>query len=367
MVQLDSKIEIKNFKGLDRLKFTYSDINIFTGRNNVGKSSVLESVSLCLKPSSIDSYKDKRYLLRNLCKKGEITVSDKKVEISKPEKFSELEEEFGKRVKKNYKISSTNSADPLKDFSAKEVGQIFSDETDIVEKVLDKSFKISTEEMEKVFLDRLDNSTWERVFEIASNNLGVEEIQRERRITLKIGRKKRPMILEDPRVSSKKLSYLDNKQPDIQEKLEQFVEERNLVKGFSGLRGGNIVFKGDKKPIPVEFMGDGFRSVLGIILKILETDDKYILLEEPEKYLHPGYISQMVSFISDIVKDNGRKFFLTTHSRDLLETFFDSDFEEELKDKVKVFRMQNLSDLEVLSYQDAYDEVNEILMDLRGV
>ncbi len=43
------KISLRNFKGLDDLEVDgFGRINIFVGRNETGKSSILEALALCL-------------------------------------------------------------------------------------------------------------------------------------------------------------------------------------------------------------------------------------------------------------------------------------------------------------------------------
>ena len=50
------KLFIKNYKGLKDISFETSEINIIVGRNNTGKSSILESIGLLL--SSLNGFKD---------------------------------------------------------------------------------------------------------------------------------------------------------------------------------------------------------------------------------------------------------------------------------------------------------------------
>ena len=47
------RVTIKNFKGISSLKFTPKKFNVLVGRNNTGKTSILEAISVCTNPNLI--------------------------------------------------------------------------------------------------------------------------------------------------------------------------------------------------------------------------------------------------------------------------------------------------------------------------
>lgn len=49
-----NNISINNFKGIDSLKFEPKTINIIVGRNNTGKTSILESIACAFIPDFIE-------------------------------------------------------------------------------------------------------------------------------------------------------------------------------------------------------------------------------------------------------------------------------------------------------------------------
>jgi Predicted ATP-dependent endonuclease of the OLD family len=60
-----NEISIENFKGIDSLKFQPRLLNVIVGRNNTGKTSILEAMALVLNSDFIEKT-TRRLLLLSL-------------------------------------------------------------------------------------------------------------------------------------------------------------------------------------------------------------------------------------------------------------------------------------------------------------
>lgn len=81
----------------------------------------------------------------------------------------------------------------------------------------------------------------------------------------------------------------------------------------------------------VDIQGDGIRSFVGILLHLLSSDKSVTLIDEPEAFLHPTQARLLGEMIA---KENKKQLFITTHSEDLLKGLIDNGGE-----RVKIIRI----------------------------
>jgi AAA15 family ATPase/GTPase len=126
---------------------------------------------------------------------------------------------------------------------------------------------------------------------------------------------------------------------------------------------------GEKYQVPYEFMGDGFKTLLGLLWELSGEDDDVLLLEEPENHMHPNYVHQFVHWLVDVAEDTGTQLFLTTHDIDFVRSFF--DFVEPsqkafLSEEFRLLKMDRTLP-EVYDYDEAEELSKDLQVDLRGI
>jgi len=100
-----------------------------------------------------------------------------------------------------------------------------------------------------------------------------------------------------------------------------FREFRELCKEFFGFnitcilegqgkKGGLLI--SDDTLIPVDQMGEGTTSLLGFIASLCSAKNKIFLIEEPENDIHPKALKVLLNLIASKSADN--QFFISTHS-----------------------------------------------------
>lgn len=78
----------------------------------------------------------------------------------------------------------------------------------------------------------------------------------------------------------------------------------------------SLYFKENNKPLPAISISDGTIYTLAILTTLLWNEDKntLIVIEEPERGIHPQAIVEIISFIKQIIIDKKLHVIVTTHS-----------------------------------------------------
>lgn len=77
-------------------------------------------------------------------------------------------------------------------------------------------------------------------------------------------------------------------------------------------------FCGKPPPVPAYLAGDGLKRFLELAAAIVDTKDGVVLLEEPEAYQHPRYMTELVALLLNAAK-SGTQIILSTHSIELID------------------------------------------------
>lgn len=111
--------------------------------------------------------------------------------------------------------------------------------------------------------------------------------------------------------------------PNFQPAHSEYVKACDEILGFqisasssdNGKRGVYIIQNEDQ--IPLDAMGEGISSLLGLIVDLCRLKDKIFIIEEPENDIHPRALKALLRLISD--KSLQNQFFITTHSNIVLK------------------------------------------------
>ncbi|WP_128476504.1 AAA family ATPase [Halorussus pelagicus] len=153
-----------------------------------------------------------------------------------------------------------------------------------------------------------------------------------------------------------------------------YVKETELIDGLKTFNLDYLVFEedGEKHDIPYDFMGDGFKSIVGLLWELMDDDveNEIVLLEEPETHMHPGYVREVVYFLIDLAREEDVQLFITTHDSDFINDFFTENLTDEeeayLEDEFSLLRMEE-DDAVVEDYETARENLKDLHLDLRGI
>lgn len=146
----------------------------------------------------------------------------------------------------------------------------------------------------------------------------------------------------------------------LRERLDYFTDLREVDKDFL------VFIKGLKKPVPLDSMGDGFRAQIALLAGTLMSKGGLVLMEEPEIRLHPGFMSSVADQISDSAKIGGGQYVVSTHSLEFLKYLLECD-----PKLVKVVQMSRIpktaaTEYEVIEGGEASERTKKFEEDLRG-
>lgn len=157
---------------------------------------------------------------------------------------------------------------------------------------------------------------------------------------------------------------------DIQDDLIEY----DIIDNLKDFSFDKLVFENndEKDEIPYEFMGSGFKTIVGILWELTDDnkENSVLLLEEPDIHMHPGYVEVLVREIVKFVKQKGIQLFITTHSMDLIKSFVSPSMKASddgfLEDEFRLFQMSGRA-VRRLNYEETDEEINELHTDLRGI
>lgn len=301
-------ITIKDFRGIDYLEISnFASINIFVGKNNVGKTSILEAIFLLSGMSNlplalqingrrgVQTHQQEdglRYLFHNMSLDKQVSIKghterDEVRQLTISPKFKSIDTG----------IQGSSSSLTTKTEQAKKtlVGLIaeygIGDELKYHDELLTEKdpfeFKSGEEYEESILCTFL--SPVQR-----SNKSTQEEI--------------------DSLIKAKKKT-------DIVECLQLFdLRVRNLESSSSGIF---VEVDDVGELLPLGMLGDGMSKYLNIVASALVTKiggSNVILLDEFENGLHYTAQRKLWSILCKIVKETGLQLFITTHSIETLQS-----------------------------------------------
>ena len=424
------QIEIENFKILESIVIPFKQINIIVGKNNTGKTSILDAISLVFDDSLLNSYNRRRefgYLINYKTDQGKVKVvfesstSRSKTVVIEHLTITDITAEIKDQVRRfasninkkmeNLKKEGINKSKEMPP-KTKELDMVklesFMD--DFINKLIDNK-EIERISKESIIIKRkksnyiyFSNNFFDLILKLkeqiietfiseSSRYLGKNgiyfdlieswpfmRINPRKSYTLKTA----PIFVKNP-IESLFTDRDENTQlVKIEREIEEMLMNEGIVPGLSRFGMKSILIKDEKgeHAVPMREMGDGFKALIGLIRKIKIAQKKQIiLLEEPEVHMHPGYLMELARYITEISNKIDVQFFISTHSLDLIQYFLDNDVVGEdntrfLNSNLEIVRLiRNLNNdktsskirCDILNYEAATNEFNELKLDLRGI
>ena len=360
-------LEVKKYKNFEHLTLNdLANINLIVGKNNVGKSALLEAVSIFASNGDLEQIK------AVLASRGEGVGFSSSVEKSaekEMERFLSLYHQWNVPNFLNHpiEISANEKLSGRKiNFSMRLAGYIKSIETD-------------SQGFERPYKLLEDNN--EAMFENPDIHIGLLLNYDERKTFYMFnGERKR-----NPAEGLKAFEYvrtnqiMGDKNPKLYDKIALTPNEKYIIKalqiiepqieninflkddkapGQSDERVPFVVFKNDSKRYRLSAMGDGINRILTIILAMLNCENGVLLIDEFENGLHYSVQYQLWKVINDLSTKLNVQVFATTHSMDTLRSLSEliNDYPiEEMQDKVACYYLQRTQTNEIKGYRYSAD------------
>lgn len=142
-------------------------------------------------------------------------------------------------------------------------------------------------------------------------------------------------------IKNKDEAFIVNALRLIEPNIKDFVLSQNEV----------LVDIGLDKRIPINMMGDGARKILSILTTIYECKNGIVLIDELSNGFHYSVMKGVWRAIISVAKKNNVQIFATTHDLDSIKGLRDAAKSgEEYDDSIVCFKLQRTADYELKSY-----------------
>lgn len=363
---------INNYKNFENLTLgNLANVNLIVGKNNVGKSTLLEAISI------VASNGDVNWIKELLEIRGEsVRFSTGEYSVEKEiERFASLyhNRDIDAFFHLPIEIKVTGSLLP-EAFLFKLVRYAVTTETD----------DSGLERLVRRFLDE----TEEQDIEYANAKIGFLSLLGDKKSLYTFSGGRLPKPIADKRFPFEYVrtnQILSDKNPNLFDRLaltplekyiikalqiiEPRIEALNYLKDDVTLSSSRrdervpvVVLHDSAKRYRLSSMGDGINRVLTIILALLNCKDGILLIDEFENGLHHSVQSQLWKIIFELSAELNIQVFATTHSEDAIKSFSDN---AQANQNGKIIRLENRNNsIRVVEYQEkeelAYIGQNDI-------
>lgn len=311
---------IEKFKNIRSLQLDkLSKVNLIVGKNNVGKSTLLEAISLYLSQGSPS------YLMSLLERRGEFLSRQEESDAERKEHYLSFFYNYKESYKKDdYIFIGQSEQDPL----AVRLHQVYIKER--IEKDEDGDERRIRSRLFEEDLTESDGMLEPGLF-VSSSTPALLSYTSLRRIWMS-REFAMPFQYVDSRVSDveKNASLFDkiSLSPDEKYVVDALRIINPRIERIAFLALSNkrdrypiVTLKDDPRRYRLSSMGDGLNRILTIILSMLNCKGGVFLLDEFETGLHYSVQEKLWDIVFTLSKELNIQVFATSHSRDCIEGF----------------------------------------------
>lgn len=334
-------LKIKNFKNLDGLEIPHlSQINLISGQNNVGKSTLLEAIAIYTNPSQI------------------IEILRERDEFPLYKEENETE-----RINQNTNAFSSLFTDRKDEVSENNIIEISDKENTLSIQFSYYSPKTDIEYIKKVITITRQNKTVSILhlnspIDSLNQRLGIDN---DSNIIIKLN--------TEPIGTEYIANFFDNialteKEDNVIGALQIIEPNLNklafIAESQYRFRRPIVTLKGSNRRFPLKSMGDGINHILSIILALVNCENGCLLIDEIDNGLHYSVQENLWRVIFDLAKKLNIQVFATTHSNDCINSFTEVLKEENNASIGGFYRMQKRKSgkIELVEYNS--EELNSV-------
>ncbi|MCJ8342644.1 MAG: AAA family ATPase [Cetobacterium sp.] len=333
-----SKIEILDYKILKNFTIDkLSKINILTGLNNSGKTTLIEAIYILANQNNIFKYFDliknrqKEYVL-NYKYLDDITVNNFKIKgiFNKIDLNLEMFKYDAKDIDKK--------GDYVKSYGIKSITN-------------NKEFEMNVH----TYLDSDIESKYENIVKLCNSNYQTPYISL-----------KKEMIENYSKIFSEESNEMkaDDKIIKFIKKIDSKIEKITFINSEGIQRFTVQTTNGEIKDIRA--YGEGVQRIYSLILSFITNKDGIIVIDELEVGLHFSILVDFTKFIQELSEEFNVQVFITTHSRECVEAFVKNKYQNEM---ISIHLLENLDgkiERSFLSGERYEKLLNKIKLDVRG-
>lgn len=329
------EITIKGLRGLSEISISdFKRVNLFVGRNNCGKTSVLEGLFMITGISNpkipitlnqfrgIDYFlgddKDYRLIFNELDYENGVEIFTKTQSKERKLKIQPHYQVENKEIKTTFDKDSFEKPD-INTFRNNQavdgLEYIFSSQN--------KEFKASIVQAGLMFNQRVSKNYKENLLGTFVIPRTILDLLPERLNNLIIGKRKAGII-----------KVLQQVEPSIQ---DLSIGTNRIIYCDTGLN----------QLVPINVMGDGIRRMLSLVVTIADMKNGCVFIDEIENGLHYKSLEILWKTVFEAAKEYNVQIFATTHSYECISAFqktFAYDKHPHDPDEIRLFRIEKGKD-----------------------
>lgn len=334
-------ISIKNFKSLKNLQISsLSRITLLGGKNNVGKSTLLEAIFLFL------DRLNPNMTIRQFNWRG---ISE--IPLNSDAIFAPIFNDFDTNNTIQISVSYEQNLKETMTIQFKKENRTVILPTQIQPNNMNGQIKTNQESIASSILEiKYDKTNFPiQNINLVVNNQGIGmEIVNAKSIDIQAAFLSARSHI-DPSENAIRFSNLD-----IQGKAEKLVKQLNIIEprlrslSVAASNNGKSMIYGDlgmSRKFPISYMGDGFNRIVAILLVIASTENGIVFIDEIENGIHYSVLPDIWKVILQSSKDFNCQVIATTHSYECLQSAVEG-ITEDLKDEFEYIRLEKNNDSE---------------------
>ena len=289
------KLSLKNFKCYEEVELALSKINIITGTNSSGKSTLIQALKLYE-----ETNKDNVKIFKD-------TENKKRVLIDLTQNAEDHFIGYNELLRKR----SLNS----QEFKSQEVINSFSISID----------KKTKEYFEVVYRDNnivKNNLAGVKATDLDSNNFYFIHADRYFDSEQKTDCYSKNYV---PKNSNKNIAdyiydHSLNLANSISENLSDVLRNIGLIKDRLQVEKMANLYNFKVDGTPIELVGSGVRYTIPILLTVMTNRNSVICIENPELHLHPKAQTKLMNYLIEICEKNDNQLIIETHSDHIINS-----------------------------------------------
>lgn len=361
-------ISIVGFRGISDVKFDdFKQFNLFVGKNNCCKTSVLESLFILVNPTN-PTLPSKTNLFRGIGYISEASLGwfFHNFDIEEPIKLVANMDEIHKirslliKPKVGFKLNSDYQEDSVQ---SKLIDDRYFQSGEIPD--------INGLIFESCLLD-MNNKEKTYVTELSISIIGKDRIPQQ--TSPKDYKEKLKGIFISPEFYAHSQTVRQFGEVSVLKRKDSIIKVLNQIEPLLTdmvIGPDNIIFCDIKqyKMLPINVMGGGINKILSVVLAIEDNRDGVVLIDEIENGLSPSSQEILWKAIFASAKEFNVQIFATTHSLECINTLSltSSQKSVNLKDDIRVYKIERQKeDFRIIKYnQDNIELAAEKDFDIR--
>ena len=347
-------LKIDTYRGIKNLQLNnFKDINIFTGDNNTGKTSILEVLNSLKNPLATSSWKIALRIPENSFSSNQLSLFESFKLLFNIENQKVIKYSYSHKEEKNISIYAREKEILL---TPQQRDKILG----VIDLEEEQNKYIPNKNLELEFLENDSLVNRDVIFEIS------------RKLTTTDSKEEIKTVYVSPFQHIESTVYLNDilDNPilfqDMLEVLKEF--DKDIISINAGKIGNTVVYKvlSKQKTIPLNVYGDGMKKAILLISAVVSAKNGILLLDEFETAIHTSAMNTVFTWILKTCLKLNVQLFLTSHSKEAIEKVLSCS--EELQSHINLYTLYKKEDKIVareLSAKKALEASEEFGLELR--